>query len=206
MCRCLVSVSANFMCFADILCTFFFCELCCNFLCLLCIYCYFFPVFISIYLFLPFWLFLFFNFFLFGVWGPSGVVVQLNIMTSITSATDNGNLVRKNKLPSGAGGIPPQIKCPNCDGKTNVIQSQNSAPVVLQNQSISNVPPCISANDDPANPALSTTVSEKNSAKLSNTKKSSQKKLSRGIMDIKNYCLRLSLSNDVQNFAGSACF
>ena len=26
-----MSVSDNFMCFADILCTFFFCELCCNF-------------------------------------------------------------------------------------------------------------------------------------------------------------------------------
>eukprot|EP01083_Nonionella_stella_P274198 930651_1 len=126
----------------------------------------------------------------------------------------------------------PDKKCPDCRNGGNIIDDPKSGRkictscgLVLENQIISEQSEwrTFADNDrsgpDPnrvgqaqhyllqENGDLSTTIGHRDNAKLSNTQKAiggnvSQSKLSRGIRDISNYCSRLSLPKDVQNFAG----
>merc|ERR1719410_3219020 len=126
----------------------------------------------------------------------------------------------------------PETKCPDCRGGGQIIDDPKSGRrictscgLVLENQIISEQSEWRTfADNDRGGPDpnrvgaaqhyllqeegdLSTTIGHRDNAQLSNAQKAiggntSQTKLSRGIRDITNYCSRLSLPKDVQNFAG----
>ena len=122
-------------------------------------------------------------------------------------------------------------KCPDCRGGGDIIDDPKSGRkictscgLVLENQLISDQSEWRTfADNDRGGPDpnrvgqaahyllsdggdLSTTIGD--NSKLSNAQRAvggntAQSKLSRGIRDISNYCSRMSLPKDVQNFAGS---
>eukprot|EP00483_Globobulimina_turgida_P000941 UN00943 len=126
----------------------------------------------------------------------------------------------------------PEKKCPDCRSGGDIIDDPKSGRrictscgLVLENQIISEQSEWRTfADNDGSGPDpnrvgaaqhyllqeagdLSTTIGHRDNAKLSNAQKAiggnvSQSKLSRGLRDISNYCSRLSLPKDVQNFAG----
>ena len=126
----------------------------------------------------------------------------------------------------------PEKKCPDCRGGGEIIDDPKSGRkictscgLVLENQMISEQSEWRTfADNDRSGPDpnrvgaaqhyllqesgdLSTTIGAKDNAKLSNAQKAiggsvSSSKLARGIRDISNYCSRLSLPKDVQNFSG----
>eukprot|EP01084_Bolivina_argentea_P302588 522324_1 len=128
--------------------------------------------------------------------------------------------------------IIPQKKCPDCRGGGEIIDDPKSGRkictscgLVLENQMISEQSEWRTfADNDRSGPDpnrvgaaqhyllqesgdLSTTIGHKDNARLSNAQRviggnQSSSKLSRGIRDISNYCSRLSLPKDVQNFSG----
>jgi len=124
----------------------------------------------------------------------------------------------------------PEAKCPDCRSSDNIIDDPKSGRkictscgLVLENQLISDQSEWRTfADGDKGGPDpnrvgqaahyllseggdLSTTIGDKGA--LSNAQRAlggnqSQSKLARGIRDISNFCSRLSLPKDVQNFAG----
>ena len=126
----------------------------------------------------------------------------------------------------------PEKKCPDCRGGGAIIDDPKSGRkictscgLVLENQMISEQSEWRTfADNDRSGPDpnrvgaaqhylleehgdLSTTIGAKDNARLSNAQRAvgggvSSTKLGRGIRDISNYCSRLSLPKDVQNFAG----
>merc|ERR1719242_9404 len=124
----------------------------------------------------------------------------------------------------------PEAKCPDCRGGGDIIDDPKSGRkictscgLVLENQLISDQSEWRTfADNDRGGPDpnrvgqaahyllsdggdLSTTIGD--NSKLSNAQRavggnSSQNKLSRGIRDIGNFCSRLNLPKDVQNFSG----
>ena len=153
-----------------------------------------------------------------------------NNNTKQNSAPNNKKFAKKKLPPWVRALLVPDKKCPDCRGGGQIIDDPKSGRkictscgLVLDHQMISDQSEWRTfADSDSSGPDpnrvgaaqhyllqesgdLSTTIGDKST--LSNAQRAlggnSQTKLSRGIRDITNYCSRLSLPKDVQNFSGN---